>query len=116
MQKAKQVLWVYTLASVMYGVFALLLLFPVHPISLIGWGIWFAVALPIAILGETIGSVLFNNRTGQVLDQDQDGVSMTRIAYGVVVAIVIMVIALFLSTELDLMSDAFWDRHFSRNW
>ena len=116
MQKAKQILWVYGLASVMYGIFALLLLFPVHPISLTGWGIWFAVALPIALAGETLGSVLFNNRTGQFLDQDTDTISMTRIAYGVVVAIVLMVIALFLSTELDLMSDAFWDRHFSRNW
>lgn len=116
MHKAKQILWVYVLASVMYGIFALLLLFPVHPISLTGWGIWFAVALPIALAGETIGSVLFNNRTGQFLDQDVDGISITRVAYGVVVAIVLMVVVLYLSTELNMMSDAFWDRHFSRNW
>ena len=87
-----------------------------HPISLTGWGIWLAVAFPVALAGEFIGSVLFNNRTGQFLDQEADGISMTRVAYGVVVAIVLMVVLLYLSTELDWMSDSFWDRHFSRNW
>ena len=116
MQKFKQILWVYALASVAYGIFALLLLFPVHPISSTGWAIWFATALPIAVIGEAVGTVLFNNRTGLAIDDDPDRISMTRIAYGIVVAIVLMVATLYMATEFDWMSDGFWDLHFSRNW
>lgn len=114
--KVKELLWVYLLASVIYGIFALLLLFPVHPISLTGWGIWFAATLPIALIGEIVGSALFNNRTGAVLDTDTDHVSMTRIAYGVFVAMAVMLIVLLIASEVDLLSDAFWDLHISRNW
>ncbi|MGI9263100.1 MAG: hypothetical protein ACR2QR_13730 [Woeseiaceae bacterium] len=114
--KFKQLVWVYLLATVVYGIFALLLLFPVHPISLTGWGIWFAATLPVALIGEFIGSALFNNRTGVALDADTAQVSITRIAYGVFVAIVVMLIVLLVASELDLFSNAFWDRHISRNW
>jgi len=114
--KIKELLWVYLLASVVYGVFALLLLFPVHPISLAGWGMWFAATLPVVLIGEFVGSALFNNRTGVAIDADTDHVSTTRIAYGVFVAILLMVVVLFLASEFDLMSSAFWDRHISRNW
>lgn len=115
-RKAVEILWVYALASVMYGVFAVFLLFPMHPISPTGWGIWFAAAVPVTLIGESVGSVLFNNRTGQVLGPDTDGVSMTRVAYGIVVAIVLMLAILLVASEFDLLADASWDRHFSRNW
>ena len=114
--KIKELLWVYLLASVVYGLFALLLLFPIHPISLTGWGLWFAATLPIVLVGEAVGSALFNNRTGVAIDDDTDHVSMTRIAYGVFVAMSLMVIILFVASEFNLVSDAFWDRHISRNW
>ena len=114
--KIKELLWVYLLASIMYGLFALLLLFPVHPISLAGWGMWFAATLPIVLVGEFVGSALFNNRTGIAIESDTDHVSMTRIAYGVFVAIALMLTTLVVATEFDLLSSAFWDRHISRNW
>lgn len=114
--KIKELVWVYLLTSVVYGLFALLLLFPFHPISLAGWSMWFAATLPIVLIGEAVGSALFNNRTGVAIDDDTDHVSMTRIAYGVFVAMSLMLIVLFVASEFDLMSAAFWDRHFSRNW
>lgn len=116
MKRLGQILWVYLLAGVAYGLFALLLLFPIHPISGTGWSLWFAIAAPVAVLGEGIGSMLFNNRTGQAVDASADGLSMTRIAYGVVVAILLMVALVLAVTEFDLVSDAAWDRHFARNW
>jgi len=114
--KITELFWVYLLTSVVYGLFALLLLFPFHPISLAGWSMWFAATLPIVLIGEALGSALFNNRTGVAIDDDTDHVSMTRIAYGVFVAMSLMLIVLFVASEFDLMSAAFWDRHFSRNW
>ena len=114
--KIKELLWVYLLANVVYGLFALLLLFPIHPISLTGWGMWFAATLPVVLVGESIGSALFNNRTGVAIDDVTDHVSMSRIAYGVFVAMSLMLIVLLVASEFDLLSDAFWDRHISRNW
>ena len=114
--RVKELLWVYLLANIMYGLFALLLLFPIHPISLTGWGMWFAATVPIVLIGEFVGSILFNNRTGIAMDPDTDHVSMTRIAYGVFVAIAIMLLVLFVASEFDFLSSAFWDRHISRNW
>jgi hypothetical protein len=116
LRKTKEILWVYALASVAYGIFALLLLFPIHPISATGWGIWLAVSAPVAMAGETIGTIVFNNRTGLAIDDDVEQVSMTRVAYGIVVAILVMVALLFIASEFDLLADAAWDRHFSRNW
>jgi len=114
--KVKELLWIYVLASVVFGLFALLLLFPVHPISLAGWFLCFASTLPIVLVGEYVVSILFNNRTGLAVDTDSDHVSMTRIAYGVFVAIALMLAMLVVASEFDLLSSAFWDRHISRNW
>jgi hypothetical protein len=109
-------IWIYLVASVFYGLFALMLAFPFHPVTVLGWFLWFLAALPVAMVGEAIGSITFNARIGKAIDPDTDRVSAGRVAYGVVAALLLMSMLLTIVWLLDLAWGDFWDSNFSSNW
>jgi len=115
-RKAKEFVSIYVVASVVYGLFALILAFPFHPITAIGWAIWFIAALPIAGVGEAIGSAIFDRKIGEAISEDKDQVSGGRIAYGVVAALLFFTIMFFVVRLLDVGWGDFWDTHFSSSW
>ena len=115
-RKAKEFISIYVFTSVAYGLFALILAFPFHPITVLGWVIWFVAALPIAMAGEAVGSVIFDRKFGEAISDDTDHVSAGRIAYGVIAALIFLTIILFVVSLLDIGWGDFWDVHFSSNW
>jgi hypothetical protein len=115
-RKAKEFLLIYVFASIAYGLFALILAFPFHPITSLGWVIWFVVALPIVLFGEAVGSAIFNRRIGEAIGGNSDHLSVGRVAYGVVAALLFLTIILFFVWLLDLGWGDFWNTHFSKSW
>jgi hypothetical protein len=115
-RKAKEIISVYVVASVVYGLFALVLAFPFHPITILGWAIWFVAALPIAGVGEAVGSTIFDKRIGEAISDDTDKVSVSRVAYGVVAALLFFATIWIVVLLLDVGRSDFWDTHFSSNW
>lgn len=107
---------IYAIVSILYGLFALLLLFPFHPITAVGWLVWFVAALPLAMAGEAIGSAAFNRKAGKTINPNTESVSVGRIGYGVVVMLIFVVLILFVVGLLGEMSGDFWDTNFSRDW
>ena len=50
------------------GVLALAGAYPIHPVTPLGWALWFVLALPIAILLSWIGDTAFGDRIGRKID------------------------------------------------
>ena len=115
-RRFKEFVSVYFIASILYGLFALLLVYPFHPISTIGWTIWFVAALPVAMIGEAAGSIFFDRNIGKAISDDTERVSTGRIAYGVIAALMLLTISLFLVWLLEIGWGDFWDAHFSTSW
>jgi hypothetical protein len=115
-RKAKEFLSIYVVASVVYGLLALILAFPFHPITVLGWTIWFVAALPIAGIGEAVGSAIFDKKIGASIDEDTDHVSAVRVAYGVVAVLVVFCSIWFVVWLLDVGWGDFWKAHFSSSW
>jgi hypothetical protein len=115
-RKFIEFIWIYAVVSVLYGLFALLLFFPFHPITAIGWVVWFVAALPISMAGEAVGSAAFNKKTGVAINPDTEQVSAGRIGYGVIVALMFIFIILFVVSLLGAAGGDFWDTNFSSDW
>ncbi len=109
-------IWIYLFVSVFYGLLALLLFFPFHPISATGWGVWFLAALPVSVAGEAVGSAVFNKKTGKAINPDTEGVSVGRIGYGVIVTLIFIALILFVGDVLEAAGGDFWDTNFSSDW
>ena len=115
-RKAKEFVSIYIVASLICGLIALILAFPFHPITALGWAIWFVAALPIAGAGEAVGTAIFDKKIGEAISDDTDHVSGGRIAYGVVAALLFFTILFFVVGLLDAGWGDFWDTHFSSSW
>ena len=111
-----ELVWIYVVFGFVYGLLALLLLFPFHPITLTGWVIWFVAALPVTIAGEAIGSAVFNRKTGRAIDPSVQRVSVGRIGYGVVAALLLLFVVFFVVYLLGAAGGEFWERNFSDDW
>jgi hypothetical protein len=64
----------------------LLSAFPDYPRTVTGWLVFFALALPVTLVGEAIGEGLWRNRVARAIEERSAGQSFSwlRIAYGVV--------------------------------
>ena len=114
--RAKEFLSIYVGASLGYGLFALILAFPFHLITALGWAIWFVAALPISCVGEAVGSAIFNREIGESISHDTEHVSWGRIAFGVVAALLFFTIVFIVIWLLDVGWGDFWDTHFASRW
>ena len=115
-RKTIELVSIYAVVSILYGLFALLLLFPFHPVTTIGWLVWFVIALPLAMAGEAIGSAAFNKKTGKAINPNTESVSVGRIGFGVVVTLIFVVLILFVVALFDAAAGDFWDTNFSKDW
>ena len=104
---------IYLIVSVCYGLLALLLFFPLRPITATGWLVWFVTALPIALASEFVGSAFFNRRTSNAINSNSDRLSVGRIAYGVVAMLILLFLAHFVIDLLGAIGGDFWEANFS---
>jgi hypothetical protein len=91
---ALRFLGIYLALSLVCGALLLLQILPVHPRSPFGWGILFASALPITLIGELTGDFLFRNRIARALENKTSGTTLSWIRIGYALVAVISAIAL----------------------
>ena len=86
---------IYVVLSGLIGALALLQLWPWQPKTAVGWLVLFVCALPITAAGEWLGQLAFENRFATSLGNGTapDSLSWLRVAYGVVVVLVLTAIA-----------------------
>ena len=83
----------------------LIVAFPHHPRTLVGWAAFFLLALPVTLFGEAVGEGLWRNRVAQAVEQRAEGQSFSwlRIAYGFVAMLLLFAVvwglALFFGVE-----------------
>lgn len=115
-RKSVEFIWIYLVVCVLYGLFALLLFFPFHPITTTGWIVWFLAALPVSMAGEAVGAAVFNKKSGETINPDTDHLSAGRIGYGVVVTLILLVVLFVIAGLLDTVWGEFWTANFSSDW
>ncbi len=73
----------------------LIVAFPSHPKSLLGWFAFFILALPVTLLGEVIGEGLWQNRLARRIEEKTAGQSFSwwRITYGFVAMLLVFAVA-----------------------
>jgi hypothetical protein len=94
---ALRFLGIYLALSLVYGALLLLQILPVHPRSVLGWGILFALAVPVALVGELVGDILFRNPIARAVEKRTRGtkLSWARIGYALVAVISAITLAWF---------------------
>lgn len=115
-RKSIEFIWIYLVVSVLYGLFALLLFFPFHPVTAMGWIVWFLAALPVSMAGEAVGAAVFSRKNSKTINPDTDHLSARRIGYGVVATLIFLVILFAVVGLLEVAGGDFWDANFARDW
>ena len=92
MRRIAQFLAIYVAASLMLGGLFLLQSFPERPQSLTGWAMLFALAIPLTVVGEAVGELLFRNRLTRAVEDATRTRSFSwfRIAYVLSVALAVI--------------------------
>ncbi len=95
MPKVKRVfqfLAAYVLASLVLGAVLVLQSYPSAPQSVVQWGVLFVLAIPLTLLGEAIGELLFRNSLTRAVDKatERKTFSWLRIGYMLVLALTVV--------------------------
>ena len=109
-------LCIYLAINSVFAVFALALLYPFHPVTIAGSITWFLAVLPISILGEWLGGIVFGQQAGKFINRNTSGTSVGRIGYGVLVTVRLCIA---LGGFLYLLGEgftAFFEKNFSDDW
>ncbi|MGB5697813.1 MAG: hypothetical protein WBM46_19335 [Polyangiales bacterium] len=105
----------YLFATMFVGMLALAVAYPIHPVTALGWALWFVFVLPITVSLEWIGGKVLGDRVGRRIDASR-GIS----AKGILVALALLVAMLALGTlivvSLGAAGGGFWETHFSDTW
>ena len=94
----------YMAMSFIISLLALALLYPLHPVSVVGTMIWFFAALPICLVGEGVGSLIFGDKVGKFINKNTSKTSIGRIGYGVLVMSVFLLISIVVANTFDSAS------------
>jgi hypothetical protein len=106
----------YLVASAFAGAAGLLLVYPLHPVTTLGWVLWFLFALPIVAIGELIADATLG-RLGRRIDPSRD-FSVKRVATLLILGLAVVALGVLWSLEgvPDPGEGGFWDTHFSESW
>ena len=72
MREVLRAVGIYLLASVICAGFALLVAIPYHPRTMWGWLLLFLLALPLWLIGEWLGRLIFTNKLAHAIDSQSD--------------------------------------------
>jgi hypothetical protein len=98
LRRALTFLGIYVAVSAIATLFLLLILFPDHPNSWLGWLVLFIVAVPIILVGEGIGKFLYGNPLARAVDAKtaKRSFSWLRISF--------MLVSMLLFVALELVA------------
>jgi hypothetical protein len=84
LQRVIKFLGLYVAISIFAAVVLLIYVFSHYPKSIVGWVLFFVLALPIAIIGEAIGEAIWRNPVARKLERltSDRSLSWLRICYG----------------------------------
>jgi hypothetical protein len=88
----------YLAFSVVAAICLLIMAFPDHPTTPTGWTLLLLLSIPILIVGELFGKVIWRNRVARYIDEKTAGTALSgaRMMYGVV-ALLMAYLRLFIS-------------------
>jgi len=83
---------IYLALSLRLAALALLQVVPWRPASWLGWTALLLLALPLSLLGEYVGQLLWTNRMSRSIEERTRGqaFSWARVAYALVVMVVVL--------------------------
>ncbi|MEM7434506.1 MAG: hypothetical protein AAF436_05090 [Myxococcota bacterium] len=105
----------YLFATTFVGVLALAGAYPLHPITPLGWALWFVLALPVTVLLEGVGQTVFGERLGRKIDGAR-GISAKRILVALAFSLVAFALGTLVVVSVGAVGGGFWGTHFSDNW
>ena len=107
---------IYVVAAVFVVVGTLIAVYPYHPITTIGWVVWFLIALPAYVTLEAIAGRLFRKKTGYRIDQSRAELSVRRIVFGFAIAVTAISAAMVIIVSAGVAGGTFWELNFSTDW
>lgn len=94
LKRILQFLAAYVLASLVLGGILVLQSYPSKPQSLLQWGVVCALAIPLTLLGDAIGELLFRNRLTRAVDKATEGRNFSWLRLGYMLVLALAVVAL----------------------
>lgn len=107
---------IYAVAAFFVGIGGLVVTYPYHPITILGWVVWFLLALPIYVTLESFAGRVFSKRVGYKIDEKRESLSIRRIVFGFVIAVTAMLIGMVLVVTAGVAGGNFWEANFSTDW
>lgn len=105
----------YLFVTIFVGVLALAGAYPIHPVSPLGWALWFVLALPITVLLSWVGETVFGDRMGRKIDASR-GISAKRIVVALAFFVALFGIGTLIVATVGTVGGSFWETHFSDSW
>jgi len=68
--------------------------FPHHPKTVVGWALLFALALPLAVVGELVGEFFWRNGIAQAIVSRSSGSSLSLLRLGYAFGVMVFFFAL----------------------
>ena len=109
---------IYLIVSLVLCGIALILGYPWHPITVLGWTIFFLLIPPFYMLFKFVSSIIFSNRIGEKIESRKVAplISGQRIVYVLFVMLLFLAIILFIHFILENSFSVFFERNFSNKW
>ena len=107
---------VYTIAALVVGIGALVAAYPYHPITTVGWVVWFLLALPVYVTLESVAGRIFSKRLGYKIDESRESVSISRIIFGFAFAVSAMLVGMVIVLSASVAGGNFWEVNYSSVW
>jgi hypothetical protein len=109
---------IYFVVSLFICGIALIVGYPWHPITLLGWIIFFLLIPIIYMLLEFIYSIILSDRISEKIESRREAplISGQRMVYALFVMLLILAIILFIHFVLENSFSVFFERNFSNKW
>lgn len=107
---------IYVVAAIFTGIGALIVAYPYHPITTLGWVVWFLLALPAYVTLEAIFGRLFSKKIGYKIDESREEISVRRIVFGFAIAVTAMLVGMVIVLSAGVAAGTFWELNFSTVW
>ena len=109
---------IYFTVSLFLCGFGLFAGYPWHPITLLGWILFFLLVPPIYLLSEFVGELIFSDRMGDKIESRKISplISVHRMAYAFFAVLLLLGIILFIQFILENSFSVFFEKNFSNKW
>ena len=108
----------YLAISIFISGFALIIVYPWHPITPLGWSIYFLFIPPLYLLGEYVGSKMLSERISENIESVKKApyVSGQRMVYAFFIMVSVIIIVIIVQYILKHSFGEFIAQNFSNKW